>query len=277
VVWSGMNLVGHIRKYGNSEEMGFIRSLIQWLLPESKSDHVDRLEVQRDNPDRITLRIPGPIDKGTFLLWREAHAPGWHASVKVNGVDENVKIYRAGPGMMLMNLPFSQDDEVVVTMEYSLDLVRGVGQAVTVLTGILLLGLVAGKFGAPRSDTGHISGTLKRDPHHRLGASDRDIGIHTRRSSMWKRLFGWLPKPFLDEKIHHEETNQKSGEYSESGSTDEGTDSEMIQEIRNESIFEVEFSDDEEILLKAWLDHTNPTDDSWIRKTLGKEHQGNKQ
>jgi hypothetical protein len=173
IVWSGMNLVGHINRYQDSEERAFLRDLILWLLPRSGADRYERPEIRRDHPDSVTLTIPGPVSEGTNLLWRENHTPDWRASAEINGVEEEIEIYRAGPGMMLMHLPPSQEETVVITMEYSLAGVRGIGIGVTALTGILVLAV----------------SMLQSDPI--------------------KVLLGWLPKPFLRESSNKQWAERK--------------------------------------------------------------------
>lgn len=146
VVWSGMNQVGHIRTYDNNkEEVAFFKSLLQWLLPTTGSSQVVQPEIIRDYPDRISLTIPGPVDQGTSLLWREAYAPGWAATVEIEGRIETLPTYRAGPGLVLVPLPVSQEDEMIVTLNYSLAGVRGVGLGATALSGALLVGFAVWK------------------------------------------------------------------------------------------------------------------------------------
>jgi hypothetical protein len=179
VVWSGMNLVGHINRYQDSEERAFLQDLILWLLPRSGADRYEKPEIRREHPDSVTLTIPGPVSEGTNLLWRENHTPDWRASAEINGVEEEIEIYRAGPGMMLMHLPPSQEETMVVTMEYSLAGVRGIGIGVTALIGILLLAV----------------STLQSDPI--------------------KVLLGWLPKPFLKERSNKQWGERKHFEIKE--------------------------------------------------------------
>jgi hypothetical protein len=103
VVWSGMNLLGHAR-YGdtNHEELLFLGNLVRWLTGGRPSQELPAPVIRRDYPDAVNLAftpVPGDV---TWLYWREAFYPNWHAFLSDGTSEREVPIYRGGPGFMLM-------------------------------------------------------------------------------------------------------------------------------------------------------------------------------
>lgn len=133
VIWSGMNLIGHILTYGSPEETSFLTSLLQWGLPAANRAWQGQVAFNRDYPDSVTLSITGKVPEGSSLLWREAYAPGWHASVELNGVAEPVPIYRAGPGMMLLDLPESDGGALRIDLNFKLGVAGWIGKLLSSL------------------------------------------------------------------------------------------------------------------------------------------------
>lgn len=106
VVWSGLNLVGHMHSYDyNKSEVLFHRQLFDWLQSSDEAvDLTNSLEVTREHPDKVRFGFTKDVEKATTLYWREAAFPSWKATL-VNG-DKRVpvKIYYGGPRFMLMQL-----------------------------------------------------------------------------------------------------------------------------------------------------------------------------
>lgn len=150
VVWSGMNLIAHIRSYESAEEKAFLQSLIQWLIPEAEFHLDERPSVRRDHPDSIELGVNGAVAEGTYVIWRENHTPDWRATAEVGNHQESLPIYRAGPGMMLIHLPASPDGGMIVRLEHSLSGVRGIGRVLTSLSAILMFLSIVGLPRLPR-------------------------------------------------------------------------------------------------------------------------------
>jgi len=163
VVWSGMNLIGHLSYYENIDEQMFLGSLVQWLLPYNQWEELQPPVVQREHPDRIVFSIKGPLTEGTQLIWREAHSPDWQAFLILEGKKVDVAIYRAGPGMMLLQLPQIDADELTVTLEYGFGWISWAGRLLSLsVLGCLVVGvLFPNKFVLPVSWLLRFS----RDPH----------------------------------------------------------------------------------------------------------------
>ena len=141
VVWSGMNLIGHAGTYDSDEERHLLGRLIGWLVGTSFAGEMRPPGVVREDPDHIRFMLHDPLPEGTSLLWREAFSPDWRASIEVDGRETKVPIYRAGPGMMLLQLPQTEAGGVVVTLEYHLGWIGSVGLGISLATAI---GLLAG-------------------------------------------------------------------------------------------------------------------------------------
>lgn len=141
VVWSGMNLIGHAGTYDSDEERHLLGRLIGWLVGSSFAGEMRSPVVVREDPDHIRFLILDPLPEGTSLLWREAFSPDWRASIAVDGRVTKAPIYRAGPGMMLLQLPQTEAGGAVVTLEYHLGWIGSAGLGISLATAI---GLVAG-------------------------------------------------------------------------------------------------------------------------------------
>ena len=74
-------------------------------------------------------------------------------------------MYRAGPGMMLVDLPVSRAEETIVTLDYSLGALRGSGVGITMLTCVVL--------GALLVDGLLLGGRVRRRLAHRVWRSRR--------------------------------------------------------------------------------------------------------
>ena len=90
---------------------------------------------------------------------------------------------------------------------------------------------------------------------------------------MWKRLFGWLPKPFLDEKTHNnaaDRENIKTVDYEEN-SIEHNTSKERSQSVEIEIPLEADINGEQKKLLESWLNDKNHEDDPWVRRILDPE------
>jgi hypothetical protein len=78
----------------------------------------------------------------------------------------------------------------------------------------------------------------------------------------------WLPKPILDEETHKDAAERKTTRSIPHGSTSSEltASKEMSQSI--EIPVETQLGDEQEKLLKTWLDDKNHEDDPWVGKML---------
>jgi len=110
VVWSGMNLLGHMGeefKTTNAETI-FASRLIDWLLEGFPSrNYVFRqdFDAMRPHPDRVEFSFNTPILEPVSLYFKEAAHPYWKAELERGGRLSNLDIYKAGPGYIFLKIP----------------------------------------------------------------------------------------------------------------------------------------------------------------------------
>jgi len=108
VIWSGMNLIAHATSATsgkqNAEELHLVSNLLNWLIKEKSGAELTSPVVIRNDPDRVDFAFHTAPGQTTWLYWREAYYPDWHASLKDEQEQQSLPIYRAGPGFMLMPL-----------------------------------------------------------------------------------------------------------------------------------------------------------------------------
>ena len=146
VVWSGMNLIGHIRYGETSEaEIALLRNLLRWLTTGGELPVLALPSIERDNPDQVKMTFgtePGDI---TWLYWREAYHPNWHAYL-ADG--REVPIFRGGPGFMLMPVE-TGSEQASISLNWEPSVAERAAMIPTVagfvlLSALLIDGLVLG-------------------------------------------------------------------------------------------------------------------------------------
>lgn len=139
VVWSGMNLIGHSLAYDSDPERALIGSLIAWLTPQAEGIEFPIPEVVREHPDHLRFVLAEPTQEPSLLLWREAYSPDWRARLCINGSEMEIPIYRAGPGLVLMQLPPIESSGAVVHLDYDLGWFGLIGVRVSFITLFFLM------------------------------------------------------------------------------------------------------------------------------------------
>ena len=136
VIWSGMNLIGHSLAYDNQEERTFLREMLTWLVRDpQRVDHEDPI-ISRLGPDHIQLELTETSPDPTWLLWREAFAPQWHAEVTVGAQQVSAPIFRSGPGMMLIRLPAINQAGSTLDLQFNLGWIGTAGLATSALAAV---------------------------------------------------------------------------------------------------------------------------------------------
>ncbi|MBN1263792.1 MAG: hypothetical protein JW991_05585 [Candidatus Pacebacteria bacterium] len=108
IVWSGLNLVGHLHSFDyNQSEKDFLKAVFTWLSPSAGKDLSSIVSATRDFPDRIQFEFDQATDRETVFYFRESFFPSWTATIQASAGKRGnkLKIYRAGPGFKLMFLP----------------------------------------------------------------------------------------------------------------------------------------------------------------------------
>jgi hypothetical protein len=140
VVWSGLNLISHIGTYDyEAEEIELLQNLVSWLLNDGTKGEFS-VSVEREHPDKVEFLFEDQIDSSS-LFWRDVYHPDWQATLVNGGDKKELKIYRAGPGFMLMVLPEIKADSRII-LEYKSNRLVILARVISVATFILLLGLL---------------------------------------------------------------------------------------------------------------------------------------
>ncbi|MDO8657574.1 MAG: hypothetical protein Q7K55_02440, partial [Candidatus Levybacteria bacterium] len=143
VMWTGINWPGHISTYNfNKEEMKFFNNILRYLSETGVEDEklqTQKMQAIRNYPDKVTFIFNDSTTNNSTLYWRESQFENWHAKlINAKGETKDIKIYKAGPGLMLMRLP-PIDSKSKLLLEFSTGLRTLFGRVISVLT---LLGLL---------------------------------------------------------------------------------------------------------------------------------------
>ena len=117
VVWSGMNIFGHIKGYDSkNDELEMTSNLIRWLVGNKEVKNYtfgQDFSAKRINPDKVTIEINNDIGESS-LYFKEAYYPYWQAKlIAKNGKVFPISIMTAWPQLMLVELPpLSKGDKI---------------------------------------------------------------------------------------------------------------------------------------------------------------------
>ncbi|QQS39298.1 hypothetical protein IPM62_01665 [Candidatus Woesebacteria bacterium] len=142
VIWTGINLLGHINTYKNYEEGQFFGNLLKWFGEGDITEEISQtknITLVRTDPDEVNFKFTASTDKESTLYWRETEYEKWQANlIRANGKREKINIYRAGPGFMLMVLPeIKEGDEII--LKFSTGLTTIVGMLLSSCAVLILL------------------------------------------------------------------------------------------------------------------------------------------
>jgi len=148
VVWSGMNLLGHIATYRNKEEYSFLSKILDWTKSKGVTDRARGYIVSRPSPDKVVINISEGTGE-TAVIFREAYFSNWHAYVlEPDGICSDLQIYKVGPGFMYTKAPITGKSYRIVfeyrrsTLEWigiAFSTILSFGLAIYVLTRNLFL------------------------------------------------------------------------------------------------------------------------------------------
>jgi hypothetical protein len=239
VVWSGMNLVSHARYLGNNEEeLKLVHNLVSWLTEEKRGSDLTPPLVKRDHPDLVNFTLDTTPNDITWLYWREAYYPNWHAYLYDEEGEREVPIYRGGPGFMLMPIETSSE-EVSVTLRWESSFIESASIVVSIFGVLFLIGIA-------------IDGLVLGGQ----GLTWIKIAFTTR-----------LPRPFLDEKTHRG-AHKKPLKVKDILPTTDEDDHAGGGKTFDATSFEARLNDEEEALMKSWLENKDDEEDPWVNKML---------
>ena len=143
VVWSGMNLIGHAR-YGDpsTEELRLFGNLIRWSAGVHHEPDLAAPTIAREHPDQVAFQMKTAPGERSWLYWREAYYPNWHAYVTESAGEREIPIFRGGPSFMLMPIE-TADAQATVSLRWELPLVEQTAVVASLVGVLLLIALVA--------------------------------------------------------------------------------------------------------------------------------------
>jgi hypothetical protein len=114
VVWTGLDLAGHIGSYeDNPAEIKLFNNLIKYLL-EGKSNQEVIASFSRTYPDKVEFIFSQDSAIKTAVYWKEAYHPDFKAKLIMNGRAKSIPVYKAGPGLTLFVLQDVTSGEKIV-------------------------------------------------------------------------------------------------------------------------------------------------------------------
>jgi hypothetical protein len=239
VVWSGMNLIGHALYLGeNQEELKLLHNIVNWLLEENKGSELDLPSIEREYPDNVVFTLSALPEETTWLYWREAYYPNWHAYLLDDSGEWEIPIYRGGPGFMIMPIETSSE-EVSVTLRWESSFMESASIVVSIL-GVIFLIWIA------------IDGLFLDGQ----GLTWLKIAFTMR-----------LPRPFLDEETHRG-VQKKPLRVKDILPGYKEKDHESEEGSFDANSFEISLNDEQESLLKSLLNDKEDEGDPWVNKML---------
>ena len=259
VVWSGMNLIAHARYLGqNEEEVRLLHNLLAWLTSRGRGPEIASPKVERTNPDRVDFSlntVPGDV---TWLYWREAFYPDWHAYITDAAGERETPIYRGGPGFMLMPIA-SSSSNATVRLVWESSLVEKAGYVASAVGLLLVVAfLLDGLFLSGNGFTWLKIAVSVVMPEPFLGHGPNLEWAEKKRAELERKHRGkgqapteGIPAPALvsspEAYISEESPNQRGN---------------------RELPFEASLSDEQATLLRSWLDDDKNGDDQWADRIL---------
>jgi hypothetical protein len=260
--------------------------------------------IRRDNPDNLTLAfapVPGDV---TWLYWREAFYPNWHAFLTDGTGEREVPIYRGGPGFMLM--PIEAETEAATVQ---LRWVPSSAERIAVLlsgVGILLLAALVldGLFLQGNGFTWLKIALIMRTPKPFLGeGSNREWAEQKRAELEAGHLSPDTPPHLVPSQAISWWKGDRDGEQDQAGSAAvaegqaaDGPRAEAAGHMQPDGDVQREASagdahadgdghqpeatpaieppsdEIERALLESWLNGSGHSDDAWAEKLLGRKN-----
>jgi len=114
VLWFGFNIIPHAEAKDNQAEVDFFGSAVDNLILNQQTTSSEyKLSYRRDDPDHVTFKLNENVGQKSDIYFRESYYPDWKASISSGGKNTSLKIYRAGPGFMMIEIPSSKSGDIV--------------------------------------------------------------------------------------------------------------------------------------------------------------------
>lgn len=141
IIWSGMNLAGHIQRFKNPEEVSLLKNILFYFADFSKDLNMNAV-VNRPSSGKVIIKG----NNAKAVLFKESAYSGWQAKASGNGFDENLTLYEAGPmvpGYMYAFLPEKAKNEAFeVTFEYKGEMFDKLTYLISMITVLVVLDIL---------------------------------------------------------------------------------------------------------------------------------------
>jgi hypothetical protein len=265
VVWSGMNLLSHIVAYQNDEEATLLRNMLSWLEHDKQGSELGASVAVRENPDTVEMvseAAPGDV---TWLYWREAYYPDWHAYLKDDSGEREVPVYRAGPGFMLM--PVQTSSEIVsLRLTWELSPLERLAVLPSAL-GLLFVGalLLDGLFLDGNGFTWLRIALTMRMPSPILDEEANLEMAEAQKAELERRRRG-----LHFGRRHATRTGRPAERRAQVDALPE-TPAPVVTWSTGDPTLEERLDGDQQALLQSWLESTGHDEDAWASRLIGRK------
>lgn len=287
IVWSGMNYITHMNAYRNSEEERLLGSIFDWLF-KGQREQIPPPVVSRSHPDSVTFSVSAPAGNSLWLYWRESYYPNWHAELRTTEGVEQLPVYRAGPGMMLIRVD-SPSRDAVVTLTWKLSASDIAGWIATAVGGLMLAGLLLdGLLMDGKGLTWLKIAIVTSAPRPFLGAETTREWVGQKRQQTSDGAFSqgqlryspseavpWMHVGDGPGSAAGMESSAEGQQGAEDGEARGGLPREAEHRRRLTSDVDPGRITDQEELLRAWLDEAGHREDEWAAKLLANKKKPN--
>ena len=201
----------------------------------------------------------------TWLYWREAYYNDWRAKLTDSQGTREIPIYRAGPGFMLM--PIQTGSELVsVTLDWEPALLERAAFIASVLGAILVVGmLLDGLFLDGNGFTWIRIAMAMHIPSPFLGHGSNQEWAQKKRAEIRGRTSDSPQRTHQPSEVIPRVPEQRS---QPPGGNSDHKPSQYAAAVE---AFEQILDEDEEHLLRSWLESTGHSEDDWAEKILNQE------
>jgi hypothetical protein len=137
VTWIGFNIVAHAIAKDSTEEAKFFNAITANSIGDKQISNLNTT-MTRISPDKVEFNLQSSTTGASGIYFRESYFPYWQAYLLSGNNKTNLKIDKAGPGFMYINLPkVSSGDKVI--LEIQISIWQKIADFISIVAGILIL------------------------------------------------------------------------------------------------------------------------------------------
>lgn len=138
VVWTGLDLAGHIGAYkDNPSEVKLYSNLMKYLLERNINKEV-KISFERNYPDKVEFIFGEDMPSKTAVYWKEAYHPDFKAKFVEGNKKESIPVYKAGPGLTMFILPNVTKGSKII-YEYKIPFIANLARLISFLSFVTVL------------------------------------------------------------------------------------------------------------------------------------------